>query len=208
MSHQIDDYVKRPVQYQNIDGLGELATGFMWMGFWLLGFLLKTAHSGSFWHVYAVILVCLAALCFGLLYARKALKRRITYPRTGYVKYGQAGKRVRLIAGVLAGLALGDAIDFVLRRFASHYFEAALIAYTSAGLGLLYVLFTRMNAAWRWFVLVAMVVGPSAVAMLPIGQLWAGTFPFVLQGLIFVVSGAITLTLYLRQNPVPELGAE
>jgi hypothetical protein len=89
-----------------------------------------------------------------------------------------------------------------------HSFETVAVVVASAAWGLMYALITRMDAAWRWFFLVAMIVGPPAVAMLPLGQLWSGYLPFVLQGLIFIVSGVIALTLYLRRNPVPEQGAE
>jgi hypothetical protein len=208
MANQIDDYVKRPIRYLHIDGLGELVFGVMWTGFILLGSLLKAAPSGSFWQVYAAFLVCLAALTFGLLYGYKALKKRITYPRTGYVKYRRAGKRVRRIAGMLTGLATGFATNFVLRPFASQSYETALMVWTSVGWGLLYIFVTRMDEAWRWVVLVALIVAPPVVATLPLGRLWLHTLPFVLQGLIFFVSGAIALALYLRRNPVPEQVAE
>ena len=56
--------------------------------------------------------------------------------------------------------------------------------------------------------LVVLIVAPPAVATLPLGRLWLGNLPIVLLGLIFFVSGAITLTLYLRRNPVPEQAAE
>ena len=56
--------------------------------------------------------------------------------------------------------------------------------------------------------LVALLVAPPIATALPVGKFWAGAFPFVLQGLIFAVSGAVALALYLQQNPVPEQGGE
>lgn len=209
MANQIDDYVKRPFLYQHIDGLGELLIGFLWIVLPLLEFFNKTAASGSIWHRGITFYVCSAAITVAFLYGHTILKKHITFPRTGYVKYREARKRGRLIAGMVVVFALVLSIDYVVERFASHSYETTTIAWTSAGWGLLYVILTRMNAAWRWVVLLALLVVPPAATMLfPVGRFWSGTFPFVLQGLIFAISGTIALTLYLRRNPVPEQVAE
>jgi hypothetical protein len=209
MANQVDDYVKRPMRYQNIDGLGELGIGIIWTGLTLLELLKETAPSGSIWHGKTTFVVCAAALLFVVLYGQKALKKRITYPRTGYVKYRDTGTGAwRIVAGLLTAVVVALAVVFVSQRFALPSFKVMVIALGSAGWGLMYALMTRLDAAWRWVVLVTMIVAPPAVAMLPLDPSWRDHLPFVLQGLIFMVSGAISLALYLRRNPPPEQVAE
>ena len=125
MANQIDEYAKRPIRYQNIDGLNELGIGILWMTLPLLEFFNKTAASGSFWHRRTTFFVCVAAFTVALLYGHKALKKRLTYPRTGYVKYRQTRTRVfasLFVAGAVA-VAVALATVFALRRLAPHSSE-------------------------------------------------------------------------------------
>jgi len=209
MADQIDDYVKRPMRYQNIDGLDELLIGVLLTGVGLLQLFREIAPSGSIWKHNATFEVCAAAVFFIVVYDRKALKKRVTYLRTGYVKCRHTRKGVwRIVAGALMAIAVAFATFFVLYRFALPSSKLVVIAWTSALWGLIYAMLTWMDAAWRWVVLVALIVAPPVVAMLPLGHLWSDYLPYLLQGLIFFVSGAVTLTLYLRRNPVLEQGVE
>jgi hypothetical protein len=154
-------------------------------------------------------LVVAATFGFAVLYGQKVLRKRITHPRTGYVKYQSSRRQVwRIAAGLVAAVAVPIATAFVLRRLEPHSSEVVDMAKISAAFGLGYVFITRMDAAWRWVVPVALIVAPPAVATVPLGRLWLGNLPIVLMGLIFFVSGAITLTLYLRRNPLPGQVAE
>lgn len=212
MSSLIDDYVKRPMLYDNTDGINELMIGALWIGLPLLEFFKKTADSASVWHRKITFIICAAAFAFVLVYGRRVLKKHITYPRTGYVKYRQKKTMVfvsRVVAmPVAVAVAVAIGTVFVLRRMEPHSSGMIGAALGSATWGLFYVFITRMEEAWRWVVLVALIVAPPVVATLPLGRLWLGNSPVVLIGLIYFVSGAITLTLYLRRNPVPEEGAE
>ena len=206
MSTQIDDYVKRPTRYENIDGLGELFFGILWMALMFLTYFHSTALSGSVWHRNSTFLVCLAALAIVFSSGLKALKRRITYRRTGYVKYRP--HRTRFVIAGLTAVAIAIVTVSLLRHHAPYSSETVKMALAAAGWGLFYAFTTRMDAAWRWVVLVALLVAPPIATALPVGKFWAGAFPFVLQGLIFAVSGAVALALYLQRNPLPEQGGE
>jgi hypothetical protein len=200
MANQIDDYVKRPVRYQNIDGLGELTLGILLIVIAPLD-LFKEAAPSSFWHHWVLLLICLVALLAALRYARRALRARITHPRTGYVRYRRT---TPWIAGV-TGAAFAFGIGFGLRHLAPNFSAEGWMPLVSSALwGLLYALLTQMDAAWRWIVLVAMVAVPPAIATLPFSRPLLNTLPYLAQGIIFSLSGAITLTLYLRRNPIPE----
>jgi hypothetical protein len=168
----------------------------------LLYLLPKTAPSNSIWHHSATFFLCIVALVFLGHYGQKSLRKRITYPRTGYVKYREVGTRVW--RGWLTAGGIAVACVYIFRHTKPHFFEIAAVALASAAWGLIYALVTRLEAPWRWIVLAALIVAPQVVATLPLGQLWSDKLPFMLQGLILFVSGAITLALYLRRNPVPE----
>ncbi len=208
MADQINDYVKRPMRYENIDGLGELFFGVLWAMLMFLTLLHSTAPSSSAWRCNTTFFVSAVALAVAYLYGYKALKKRITYPRTGYVKYRSNRITIRISIAGLTAVAVAIAAVFLLRHPASYPPNMVKMALASAGWGLFYAFTTRMDSVWRWVVLLALLVIPPSVTTLPMGPLWSDTLPFVLQGLIFAISGLIALALYLRQHPVPECGAE
>ena len=208
MTDQINDYVKRPMRYENVDGLGDLFFGVLWAMLMLLTLFHSTAPSGSVWHRNTTFFVSAVALAVAYLYGYTALKRRITYPRTGYVKYRPNRITIRIAIAGLTAVAIAIAAVFLLRHMASYPPNMVKMAFASAGWGLFYAFTTRMDSVWRWVVLLALLVIPPAVTTLPMGPLWSDTLPFVLQGLIFAISGLIALALYLRRSPAPEQGTE
>lgn len=76
--------------YDNIDGTGEMFMGLMVLGFALLGYLQTILPEHSIWRtnsfcgllfLYAVLILVLGPAYW----LRRVIKRRITFPRTGYV---------------------------------------------------------------------------------------------------------------------------
>ena len=205
MANQIDDFVKRPMRYQNVDGLNELGAGVIWTGLVLLLLLRDIAPSGSIWHTRAAFAIGGVVLLIVVRYCQRILKKRITYPRTGYVKYRQSRARANAIACAV-GVAAASAVWLIVVGFDHHPFEAAQIASASVGWGATYVILTRIDAAWRWAFLGALTAVPPIVATLSLSHLWLDIF--LSDGLILTTSGVIALTFYLRENPVPEQVAE
>lgn len=153
MTNQIDNYVKRPIRYLHVDGLGELGIGVLLTGSALLWLRLRSTPSSSFWHAFVTVLVCVVALAFALFYGRSALKKRLTYPRTGYVKYRNTRSAGwKMARAMLVCLPLAFAFDFVMRHFAPHSYETGLIVGTSA-ICLFYIFLTwmaRHGGGWCW----------------------------------------------------------
>jgi hypothetical protein len=148
----------------------------------------------------------MALLGFVVLFGVRALKKRITYPRTGFVKYrGLAGKPwlLVLITGAIA-MPMGILFNLLLRH-SRYSVNAALI---SVMWGLLYAFATKLDEAWRWVVLAVIVSGPVVISELPLDPLWLDMLPFGFLGLIFLVSGGIALCLYLRRSQPPKKEAE
>jgi hypothetical protein len=194
------------MRYQNIDGISEMGIGFLWMIAVLLEKSLSGAPRNTLWHWRGTFVLSIALLGFVVLGGMRALKKRITYPRTGSVKYrGLAGKP--WITGLIAGvIAIPTAIFLGYLR---HHFKFSVpVALTSAGWGLLYAFMTRMDGPWRWVLLAAMVVGPVVISTLPLDRASVQGLPMAFIGLTYFVSGVIALCLYLRRTRPPEQEAE
>jgi hypothetical protein len=96
----LDDLARRPARYWTIDGLPELVLGALWViwgGAWLLGQQLPHDWRGrTYW------LVVPAVLALGTLAANaitRALKRRVSFPRAGYVEWRGPDRTTRYRAG-------------------------------------------------------------------------------------------------------------
>ena len=113
---QIDSLLKRPIAYDNIDGLGELGSGFICLAYTLIGLLQAHAPKGSLWHGMPAFIVYVAVMLSIIRYGTKTIKERITYPRTGYVEYRcDARWRIMVLAFFCGALAfLG--MYFAIRR--------------------------------------------------------------------------------------------
>jgi hypothetical protein len=194
------------MRYKNIDGIWEMGIGFLCVMMVLLEKSLRSAPRNSIWHWRGTLALCIALLGFVVLCGKRVLKKRITYPRTGYVKYrGLAGKP--WLAGLIAAsTAMPAALLFYLLLRHTRYSVTAAVL--SVILGLLYALGTRLDEAWRWVVLAVIILGPVAISMLPLDRGSLQGLPTAFIGLTYFVSGVITLTLYLRRTRSAEQEAK
>jgi hypothetical protein len=79
---------RRAVRYWNVDGLPELYVGLSWLTVPLYLYSENRLPKGSLWHALLIVSGTLAIMILplaGSLWLLPALKRRITWPRTGYV---------------------------------------------------------------------------------------------------------------------------
>ena len=90
----LDDIARRPAQYWMIDGLPELMLGVLWIVWgaaWLAGERLPHAWP---WKAYWLIVPpALAMSGLAVNAMTRALKRRVTFPRAGYVEWDQPARR-------------------------------------------------------------------------------------------------------------------
>src|ERR1035438_7893474 len=86
---QVSGVLDRPKAYYNIDGVGELGIGFMCVCFALLGWMQVRSSEHSAWNRPYTLLVFMAVVCSIIHYGSKAIKKHITYPRTGFVQYSR-----------------------------------------------------------------------------------------------------------------------
>jgi hypothetical protein len=220
MLDKLDDYARRPKRYLTIDGIYEMGIGFWILTMTLLGKSLWGTPGNFFWHWvgtlaistrfvvwFGTVAISSALPSFVVLFGVRALKERITYRRTGFVKYrGPAGKR--LTAGLIAGAIGMPAALLLVFYLVLHSGYSAAAAVRSAMWGLLYAFGTRLGEAWRWVVLAVILLGPVAISMLPLDRASAQGLPTAFMGLTLLVSGGIAFYLYLRRTRRPEQEAE
>ncbi len=205
MPDPIDEYLRRPGRYENIDGLIDVGWGLMLLGFALFERLRNITSPESLLHRPPAKMVYIVALVLALHYGRKAVKKYVTYPRTGFIEHRKTLRtQLSPVIGVVLGAVVSLAAVLVLRQ-GTRAGETLLICLSN---GFFYAVVTRLDRAWKWGVLLAMTAGVAAIALTPLHrdafeQLW-----MAFLGVNWVLSGVITFTLYLRHTNPPERTAE
>ncbi|MGA2272877.1 MAG: hypothetical protein ABSH00_04930 [Bryobacteraceae bacterium] len=210
---QVGSILDRPKFYYNIDGLGELGGSVMCLGFALLLWLLMRSPADSVWH--QISFLALVGLMFLIHYGTKAVKTRITYPRTGFVEYRKPLHTQAIAAALGALTAVGLAIGF--RR---HWDISALASLTGLVFAAAYAYQIARAVRWKWVIVGAMAVATFVIAFLPAAVLGAlgsespahpdrakllGTIllSLMVYGTLLLISGNISLWLYLRHTQPP-----
>lgn len=132
-------------------------------------------------------------------FGNKAIKRHITYPRTGYAAYrnmkGLSWVKVAVVSAIAAAIAAGI-IAFALRHSTITPLRLAIVVGVSAAYCLFGLLVARTQP-WKWLVYGLFAVGMAAI-LLKSGD--TGRTALLLAGCTYVASGAVTFWLYLRRT--------
>jgi hypothetical protein len=201
----IEKIEKRTVQSFYDDGLFEIGLGFVFV--LLGGFLFvqtalpKGSTLAAIIGFFLIGIIFLAAFLVNRVI--RFLKRRITYPRTGFVAFKKqpVSPRKRLRAGLFGGfigalfaVLLGLAPSLRTLLPALNGFMLALISFKIAN---------RVGVA-RFFVLATLsaVIGFSLTAG-GIGDSKGISLFYLIFGAAVVISGLAALVVYLRRNPRP-----
>ena len=109
MKDQIDQTIRRTRSYWNVDGLPELGFGLLCL--LLAGYFTVQSALPSDSLLYQVLNIAFILIIIGgsLLSNRLVsyLKRKFTYPRTGYVAYQQPSQPRRILVGLVAAVTSG-----------------------------------------------------------------------------------------------------
>jgi hypothetical protein len=206
---QVESFVRRPRLYNNIDGVVELGGGVMLLGYALLLWLKAWAPAHSFWDE-GVFYLWIALMC-GVHFGMKAIKSRITYPRTGFVEY----RRPR---GIPAA-ALAALIPLVMVAAYHRHWDVSTAAYFfGLAFATSFAYHIARAARWKWIAVGTIVLGSIMIAFVPADNLAAVAsislaahpvgaklvgillLSFLTYGLILLVSGSISFWLYLRHT--------
>lgn len=201
MSKNIDKVVRRTYRYFYDDGLVEMALGllFIAVGIWLVIWngLTADALSGLLLAIGLPLLIFGSAVFFKQLI--KKLKERITYPRTGYVSYreNQPDRGRWLFIGTAALFTL-------LNIFLPGSFnQMSVMVGALLGVILIYMGY-RVEVRRFYLIGILSIILGFGLAQLGIDEVVALGLLFTAAGVGLLVSGAITLILYLRRHPEPE----
>ena len=217
MKTELRDFMGRPVRYNNIDGTGEMTMGVMLLSFAMVGYLSTVLPEGALWRkngiaTFGFIPVVMIPIMAFQYWAVKAIKKHITWPRTGYVAYCRSGRPWwKAIVATFVGSAIigAGAVCLVVlaRRF--HAMSLARAGYLAVLLATyaFFVFRWSREHKWKWLVVIFMALGLLAIALVVPGDVVESFPPVALfLGLVWLGSGAATLYSYIRhtQPPAPE----
>ena len=192
----------RAARYWNIDGLAEAAIGLQVLIVPLFLYGLPRTARGSAGRTALVLAFAagMPAASFFSRYLIQAIRRRTTYPRTGFVAYGTDGRPLATAAGF--GLALILLPAFLILRSLTTDWVVWLFALQGLLPGgcLIYlghvvrlIRLQVLGALFAAFGIAVAVAGPGLERGMTI--FWAGI------GALFLVSGGLTFWRYIHRHP-------
>ena len=199
----IEKIEKRTVQSFYDDGLPEISLGLIFL---LLGgyfFAQAAAPEGSALGPALSVLFILVIVSAGFLVSRilRFLKRRITYPRTGYVAFKKKEpSSKRRAATMVVGGIIGAAIAALYGISPS--FKTLFPAVNGLLLAVAVLLFAGKVGLVRFYILsaAAAVIG-FAVTAAGVGDIKGIGLYYGLFGAALILSGLVALVAYLRKSP-------
>lgn len=203
MISQLEAAPRRAVRYWFDDGLAEIGGGLLFLAIAALFAVEGLAPADSLPASFSalglpiVILGGMAAVGFAV----RALKQRLTFPRTGYVAYPKPGPMRRVLAGVIgAGVSL--AIVWLLAARPS--LESALGAIQGAALAVVFLALSLRTGLARLAVLGLLALGGGLGATyLGLGASLGSALAFGAAGVAALLSGAWALSHYVRITAPP-----
>lgn len=217
--NQVEGFLERPRLYYNIDGVGELGCGVMCLGFALFQWMQVHTPKSSIWNQMYTLFIYVWLMCLIIHYGSKAIKKHITYPRTGFVEYRT---RDRFGRPLIIGLVISTLASVVLfAAFRTHWDMTTPASLVGLLFAASYAYGVARTVRWKWAVVWVLAVGSLVLAVLPadlVGALadqsWVtamfsakavGAFllSMMLYGTALLVSGGISFWLYLRHTQPP-----
>jgi MFS family permease len=209
MKSNLSDVQQRVNRYWYTDGLAEILGGGMFL--LLAVYFALQDFLGPDSTLSGILQASLALLMIGGAFVSRrainSLKTRLTYPRTGYVEYRVDKKdtgRKRILVFILAFTISALTIAFVgiFKSFDS------IVAVTGFIVGMILVLLRgKASGLFRFYILgAASLLLGFAISASGLPEGYALGLYYGLMGLCFLISGGLTLTHYLHENPLPVEG--
>lgn len=201
-ANEIDKTILRTRQYWYEDGLTEVSFGVACLLLALFFYLQVIAPPES---TLATLLNSgMVLVLIGIILLTRYLvnwaKARLTYPRTGFVAYQKSSGKQRWMAGGLAMLIGAIVAAMTINEPAS---LAWMPAVTGLLIGAAMLYFAYRLGLLRFYLLslAAILIGPG-LSLAGIGNLPGLAWFYALFGLVFLVSGGLTLQSYLKRTEV------
>lgn len=200
MKDNIDEVIQRTQRYWYVDGLTEIAAGstIFILGLFYLVIYLAASFSGGAWLVGIGQPLLFLLLWFGSAKAVKALKERITYPRTGFVSFPRKQRSpTRRLAAGLTGAAVSIGLVLFLAAFPERKTLMPVLVGLTAGLLPAFIGYRLGLTRFYLVGLYSLLVGVLA-ALYPLEENLQMALLTLALGLSWIVSGGVTLARYLR----------
>lgn len=193
---------RRPERYWNIDGLPELMMGILWVVWgsaWLLG---ERIPRGGLYNAFWMTVPPLLALSgFVMVWATRALKARITFPRTGYVALEPPGMPARLTVAAVTILTAMILAAAIVRMRANGSTAQMATPILSVILSLAFLVAGLRQHAPQYL----MLAGVAVALGIALGTRNAGwesvNWLFLLLGAAAVAVGGARLMMFVRAHP-------
>ncbi len=202
MKDPIDAVMQRTQRYWYVDGLAEMVVGGVILIIGLFYFLLGLAepHTVSAWVVGLGQPLIILLGWWGASKTVKALKERITYPRTGYLTYPPKGGKTRLKTMALAiGISIG--MTLLVAWLSTYLHRNWIPASAGAILSIATAYLAYRLGLVRFYALAAYIFGLGILtALLALSDTFSNAFLLAGIGLGLAVSGSLTLGNYLRHT--------
>jgi len=198
MKDEIDEMVRDTYRYFYVDGLVEVAIGFLFLVLGLVVFAWLNLDTTSWPGILAVVALIVFTIGGSAIVKRVVglVKERVTYQRTGYVAYDRGEPGVGRWPVVLAAVLLVLLLSVLPDPLTKMPFVVGAL------LGILLAFMGYRVSLIRFYLLggIAFAVGLAA-ALLVADELVGATLTFAGSGLALLVSGAIILLSYVQEHP-------
>jgi hypothetical protein len=200
----LDEALKRPQRYWNVDGLAELVMGCVWLVWGVCLLIQDILPPGRWTSVYAAVVPLLLVISsLSANWVVKKLKAKLTYPRTGYVKLNRPGAASRIASGLVAAGVAAAIVALVIKGQARTTQElvAPVFALVIAVACLVAASFQRAPR-YIWISAGSLAMGVMLLQQRP--TLNTGMVELLLGlGVSSMLVGGIRLRRFLKDNPVP-----
>ena len=204
MNNNLDQTIKRTRQYWYVDGLAEIAFGGLCLFLGLYFFAKDSMPSGSTIGFVLDVGFVVLVVGYGVLAGRilKAVKMRLTYPRTGYVSYPHSkGKRRRttFIIGMIIGALIG--VTFATAPASLNWIPAI----NGLLVGGAWLFLANKIGLPRFYAmaLLSALLG-IGISIAGLGDMFGLAVYYLVTSLIMLVFGGFTLYTYLRDTQPPQ----
>jgi hypothetical protein len=203
----LNNTLRKPGRYWNADGFPEIGIGAAWV---LLGavFVAPEVFPHRPWIAVASAITCVLMMPAFFLLNRVlvAAKRRVTYPRAGYVKYRKPGRRVWFM-GAAAGVILTTAMAFLIHSGADSILDTAAPMVTGCFIGVIFSLIGARFGQQRFYALAGLgfLLG-FAMPVLHLGTSVGLPIIFMVLGAACLITGGVTLRRFLTSTEVQNHG--
>jgi hypothetical protein len=206
MKNTIDTSIRRTQRYWYIDGLAEMAVGLFFLvmsGYFLVQAQIKSVSLNPVLANLALLAVILLVVWL-FRYALQVVKAHLTYPRTGYVASPHQQKSLHWQRYGLTAWLVTVCVALVALTLHSHTTPTwmPLLTGTVAGLTVL-VLSYRFRLVRFALLACALVLAGALVSFFYPGEPLAAIVSSAADGICFIISGGITLVLYLHSTQPP-----